>query len=120
MATMDICKLAGGSPANFLDVGGGANKEQIASAFRIIVSDENVKAILVNIFVGIMRCDVVAEGIVAAAKELDLSVPVVVRLEGTNVEQGKKILADSGLAITPADDLADAAKKAVAATKGGA
>jgi succinyl-CoA synthetase beta subunit len=120
MATMDICKLAGGSPANFLDVGGGANKEQIASAFRIIVSDENVKAILVNIFGGIMRCDVVAEGIVAAAKELDLSVPVVVRLEGTNVEQGKKILADSGLAITPADDLADAAKKAVAATKGGA
>ncbi len=120
MATMDICKLAGGSPANFLDVGGGANKEQIASAFRIIVSDDNVKAILVNIFGGIMRCDVVAEGIVAAAKELDLSVPVVVRLEGTNVEQGKKILADSGLAITPADDLADAAKKAVAASKGGA
>ncbi|MDA0219131.1 MAG: ADP-forming succinate--CoA ligase subunit beta [Proteobacteria bacterium] len=120
MATMDICKLAGGAPANFLDVGGGANKEQIASAFRIIVSDENVKAILVNIFGGIMRCDVVAEGIVAAAKELDLSVPVVVRLEGTNVEQGKKILADSGLAITPADDLADAAKKAVAAAKGAA
>jgi succinyl-CoA synthetase beta subunit len=120
MATMDICKLAGGSPANFLDVGGGANKDQIASAFRIIVSDENVRAILVNIFGGIMRCDVVAEGIVAAAKELELSVPVVVRLEGTNVDQGKKILADSGLAITPADDLADAARKAVAAAKGAA
>jgi len=120
MATMDICKLAGGAPANFLDVGGGANKDQIATAFRIIVSDPNVDAILVNIFGGIMRCDVVAEGIVAAARELELDVPVVVRLEGTNVEKGKKILADSGLAIVPADDLADAAKKAVAASKGAA
>ncbi len=120
MATMDICKLAGGEPANFLDVGGGATKEQVTSAFRIIVSDPNVKAILINIFGGIMRCDVIAEGIVAAARELDLEVPVVVRLEGTNVEQGKKILADSGLALTPADDLGDAADKAVAAIKGDA
>jgi len=120
MATMDICKQAGGEPANFLDVGGGATKEQVAAAFRIIVSDPNVQAILVNIFGGIMRCDVIAEGIVAAAKELDLKVPVVVRLEGTNVDQGKDILAKSGLAITPADDLADAAEKAVAAIKGGA
>ena len=117
MATMDICKLAGGEPANFLDVGGGASREQVAAAFRIIVKDRNVKAILVNIFGGIMRCDVIAEGIVAAARELDLSVPVVVRLEGTNVEKGKDILAKSGLAITPADDLADAARKAVAAAR---
>jgi succinyl-CoA synthetase beta subunit len=120
MATMDICKLAGGEPANFLDVGGGATKEQVASAFRIIVSDPNVQVILVNIFGGIMRCDVIAEGIVAAAKELDLQIPVVVRLEGTNVDQGKAILADSGLALTPADDLSDAAAKAVAAIKGDA
>ncbi len=120
MATMDICKLAGGEPANFLDVGGGATKEQVASAFRIIVSDPNVQVILVNIFGGIMRCDVIAEGIVAAAKELDLQIPVIVRLEGTNVDQGKAILADSGLALTPADDLSDAAAKAVAAIKGDA
>jgi len=119
MATMDICKLAGGEPANFLDVGGGATKEQVAAAFKIIVSDPHVKAILVNIFGGIMRCDVIAEGIVAAARDLDLKVPVVARLEGTNVEQGKAILAKSGLAITAADDLADAAAKAVAAIKGG-
>ena len=118
MATMDICKLAGGEPANFLDVGGGASKEQVASAFEIIVSDPNVQAILVNIFGGIMRCDVIAEGIVAAARDLDLKVPVVARLEGTNVEQGKAILAQSGLAITAADDLSDAAAKAVAAIKG--
>jgi succinyl-CoA synthetase beta subunit len=117
MATMDICKLAGGEPANFLDVGGGATKEQVAAAFKIIVSDPHVKAILVNIFGGIMRCDVIAEGIVAAARELDLKVPVVARLEGTNVDQGKAILAQSGLAITAADDLSDAAAKAVAAIK---
>jgi succinyl-CoA synthetase beta subunit len=117
MATMDICKLAGGEPANFLDVGGGATKEQVAAAFKIIVSDPNVQAILVNIFGGIMRCDVIAEGIVAAARELDLKVPVVVRLEGTNVEKGKAILDESGLAITSADDLSDAAAKAVAAIK---
>ena len=115
MATMDICKLAGGEPANFLDVGGGATSEQVASAFRIIVADANVRTILVNIFGGIMRCDVIAEGIVSAARELDLQVPVVVRLEGTNVERGREILAGSGLAVTPADDLADAAAKAVAA-----
>ncbi|MBT7646202.1 MAG: ADP-forming succinate--CoA ligase subunit beta, partial [Rhodospirillaceae bacterium] len=120
MATMDICKLAGGEPANFLDVGGGATKEQVAAAFRIIVSDPNVQVILVNIFGGIMRCDVIAEGIIAAAKELDLKIPVVVRLEGTNVDQGKAILAESGLAVTPADDLSDAAAKAVAAIKGDA
>jgi succinyl-CoA synthetase beta subunit len=120
MATMDICKLAGGEPANFLDVGGGATKEQVAAAFKIIVSDPHVKAILVNIFGGIMRCDVIAESIVAAARDLDLKVPVVARLEGTNVEQGKAILAQSGLAITAADDLSDAAAKAVAAIKGAA
>ncbi len=119
MATMDICKLAGGEPANFLDVGGGATKEQVASAFKIIVSDPNVKAILVNIFGGIMRCDVIADGIVAAAKELNLEVPVVVRLEGTNVDQGKAILDQSGLKITSADDLSDAAAKAVAAIGAG-
>ncbi len=118
MATMDICKLAGGEPANFLDVGGGATREQVSAAFRIIVSDPNVRAILVNIFGGIMRCDVIAEGIVAAARELDLQVPVVVRLEGTNVDRGKAILAESGLAIIPADDLSDAAAKAVAAIEG--
>ncbi|MBN35942.1 MAG: ADP-forming succinate--CoA ligase subunit beta [Rhodospirillaceae bacterium] len=120
MATMDICKLAGGEPANFLDVGGGATKEQVAAAFRIIVSDPNVQAILVNIFGGIMLCDVIAQGIVAAAKELDLKVPVVVRLEGTNVKKGKEILAQSRLALTPADDLSDAAAKAVAAIGGDA
>ncbi|MEM7122254.1 MAG: ADP-forming succinate--CoA ligase subunit beta [Pseudomonadota bacterium] len=119
MATMDICKLAGGEPANFLDVGGGATKEQVSSAFKIIVSDPNVKAILVNIFGGIMRCDVIADGIVAAAKELNLEVPVVVRLEGTNVDQGKAILDQSGLKITSADDLSDAAAKAVAAIGAG-
>ena len=115
MATMDMCKLAGGEPANFLDVGGGATGEQVAEAFRIIVSDPDVRAILVNIFGGIMRCDIIAEGIVAAARKLDLKVPVVVRLEGTNADLGKAALAESGLAIVPADDLADAAAKAAAA-----
>ena len=118
MATMDIIKLRGGSPANFLDVGGGATKERVTEAFKIILSDENVKGILVNIFGGIMRCDIIADGIVAAAKEVNLDVPLVVRLEGTNVEQGKEILANSGLPIIPGDDLGDAATKVVAAVKG--
>lgn len=117
MATMDIIKLKGGSPANFLDVGGGATRERVTEAFKIILSDPNVEGILVNIFGGIMRCDVIAEGVVAAAKELDLVVPLVVRLEGTNVEKGKKILAESGLNIIPASDLGDAAVKVVAAVK---
>jgi succinyl-CoA synthetase beta subunit len=111
MATMDIIKLYGGEPANFLDVGGGATKERVTAAFKIILSDPNVKAILVNIFGGIMRCDIIAEGVVAAAKEMAIKVPLVVRLEGTNVELGKEILAKSGLKIVPADNLADAAKK---------
>jgi succinyl-CoA synthetase beta subunit len=114
---MDIIKLYGGEPANFLDVGGGATKEQVMNAFKIILSDENVQGILVNIFGGIMRCDIIADGVVAAAKELDLKVPLVVRLEGTNVDKGKEILSQSGLAIIPADDLADAAEKVVAAVK---
>ena len=118
MATMDIIKLYGSSPANFLDVGGTANAARVTEAFRIITSDANVKAILVNIFGGIAKCDMIAEGIVAASKNLKLSVPLVVRLEGTNVELGKKILAESGLAIIPADNLADAAQKVVAAVKG--
>ena len=117
MATMDIIKLNGAEPANFCDVGGGANKEKVTAAFKIILSDPAVKGILVNIFGGIMRCDIIADGIVAAAKEVDLKVPLVVRLEGTNVEEGKRILADSGLAITPANDLGDAAKKIVAAVR---
>jgi succinyl-CoA synthetase beta subunit len=117
MATMDIIKLHGAFPANFLDVGGGANKEKVTAAFKIILSDPAVKGILVNIFGGIMRCDIIADGIVAAAKEVDLKVPLVVRLEGTNVEEGKRILADSGLAIVPANDLGDAAQKIVAAVK---
>jgi succinyl-CoA synthetase beta subunit len=115
MATMDIIKLNGAEPANFCDVGGGANKEKVTAAFKIILSDPAVKGILVNIFGGIMRCDIIADGIVAAAKEVDLKVPLVVRLEGTNVEEGKRILADSGLAIVPANDLGDAARKIVAA-----
>ncbi len=114
MATMDIIKLYGSEPANFLDVGGGANKEKVTEAFKIILSDENVEGILVNIFGGIMRCDIIAEGVVAAAKEVKISVPLVVRLEGTNVEKGKEILSNSGLAIIPADDLDDAANKIVA------
>ena len=113
MATMDIIKHYGGSPANFLDVGGGANEEQVENAFRILVSDDAVKAILVNIFGGIMKCDVIATGIVNAARKLDMKVPLVVRLEGTNVEQGKQILADSDLALEPADSLAEAAEKIV-------
>jgi succinyl-CoA synthetase beta subunit len=117
MATMDIIKLNGAFPANFLDVGGGANKEKVTAAFKIILSDPAVKGILVNIFGGIMRCDIIAEGIVAAAREMDIKVPLVVRLEGTNVSQGKDILANSGLAIIPADDLGDAARKVVAAVK---
>ena len=120
MATMDIIKLNGMFPANFLDVGGGASKEKVTAAFKIILADPNVKGILVNIFGGIMKCDIIAEGIVAAAKEVNLSVPLVVRLEGTNVEQGKDILANSGLAIVPANDLGDAAKKIVAEVKAAA
>ncbi|MEM9750397.1 MAG: ADP-forming succinate--CoA ligase subunit beta, partial [Pseudomonadota bacterium] len=120
MATMDIIKYSGAEPANFLDVGGGATKEKVTEAFKIITSDPNVKGILVNIFGGIMRCDVIAEGVIAATKEVGLAVPLVVRLEGTNVEKGKEILAASGLAITPADDLADAAEKVVAAVKAAA
>ena len=118
MATMDIIKLYGAEPANFLDVGGGASKEKVTAALKIILSDPNVKGILVNIFGGIMRCDIIANGIVEAAKEVSLSVPVVVRLEGTNVEQGKEILAKSGLAIISGNDLADAAQKIVHAVKG--
>ena len=118
MATMDIIKLHGGEPANFLDVGGGATKEKVAHAFKIILKDPKVKAILVNIFGGIMKCDVIAEGVIAAARELELQVPLVVRLEGTNVEKGKEILSKSGLKITPAEGLTDAAKKVVAAAKG--
>ncbi len=117
MATMDIIKLNGAFPANFLDVGGGASKEKVTAAFKIILSDPAVKGILVNIFGGIMRCDTIAEGIVAAAKEVDLSVPLVVRLEGTNVQQGKDILNNSGLPIVSANDLGDAAKKIVAEVK---
>lgn len=113
MATMDIIKLYGAEPANFLDVGGGATKERVTTAFKLILSDPNVEGILVNIFGGIMRCDIIAEGIIAAAKEVSLNVPLVVRLEGTNVDLGKEILAKSGLAITSADDLADAAQKIV-------
>lgn len=118
MGTMDIIKLHGGSPANFLDVGGGATKEAVQKAFSIILSDDNVKGILVNIFGGIMKCDVIAEGVVAAAKELELKVPLVVRLEGTNVALGKKILNESDLEIIAADDLKDAAEKVVAAVGG--
>ncbi len=117
MATMDIIKLYGEEPANFLDVGGGASKEKVQAAFKIILSDPAVKGILVNIFGGIMRCDIIAEGVVAAAREMAITVPLVVRLEGTNVELGKKILAESGLKIVPADDLADAAEKVTAEVK---
>jgi succinyl-CoA synthetase beta subunit len=120
MATMDIIKLNGAFPANFLDVGGGASKEKVTAAFKIILSDPAVEGILVNIFGGIMRCDIIADGIVAAAREVDLKVPLVVRLEGTNVEEGKRILADSGLAIVPANDLGDAAKKIVAEVRAAA
>jgi succinyl-CoA synthetase beta subunit len=117
MSTMDIIKLYGGEPANFLDVGGGATRERVTAAFKIILSDPNVKGVLVNIFGGIMKCDIIAEGVIAAAKEVALKVPLVVRLEGTNVEKGKEILANSGLPIIAANDLADAARKVVDATK---
>ncbi|MEM7260609.1 MAG: ADP-forming succinate--CoA ligase subunit beta [Planctomycetota bacterium] len=119
MATMDIIKLQGGEPANFLDVGGGATAERVSEAFRIILSDDKVAAILVNIFGGIVRCDLIAEGVIAAAKDVDLPVPVVVRLEGNRVDEGKKLLAESGLNLISADDLADAAEKAVVAAKEG-
>jgi len=118
MATMDIIKYAGGEPANFLDVGGGASEEKVAAAFRIILADPTVKAVFINIFGGIMRCDVLAAGVVKAAKDMKLTVPVVVRMEGTNVKEGKQILADSGLNIIAAEDMLDGAKKAVAAAKG--
>ncbi|WP_341705460.1 ADP-forming succinate--CoA ligase subunit beta [Ferrovibrio sp.] len=118
MATMDIIKLYGSEPANFLDVGGGATKERVTAAFKIILKDPNVKGILVNIFGGIMRCDIIAEGVIAAAREVKLAVPLVVRLEGTNVDLGKKIMAESGLPIVSADNLADAAEKVVKAVKG--
>jgi succinyl-CoA synthetase beta subunit len=118
MATMDIIKLYGAEPANFLDVGGGATKEKVTEAFKIITSDPNVKGILVNIFGGIMRCDVIAEGVIAAVKEVGLKVPLVVRLEGTNVELGKEIIRNSGLNVIAGDNLADAAQKIVKAVKG--
>ncbi|HWP57768.1 MAG TPA: ADP-forming succinate--CoA ligase subunit beta [Candidatus Acidoferrales bacterium] len=117
MATMDIIKLCGGEPANFLDVGGGATKARVTEAFKILLSDEQVKGVLINIFGGIMRCDVIAQGVVEAAREMMIDVPLVVRLQGTNVEQGRKILADSGLPITPADTMAEAAEKIVSAVK---
>jgi succinyl-CoA synthetase beta subunit len=114
MATMDIIKLAGGSPANFLDVGGGANAEQIKNAFKILMSDANVKAVFINIFGGILRCDVLAEGVIAAVKGLGVPVPIVIRMEGTNVEQGKAMLRDSGLNFTTADTMGDGAARVVA------
>jgi len=117
IATMDIIKLYGSNPANFLDVGGGASKEKVSEAFKIILSDKNVKGILVNIFGGIMRCDILAQGIVDAIKEIELSIPLVVRLAGTNVELGKKILNKSGLKIISANNLSDAAKKVVSVIK---
>src|SRR5512139_1458702 len=117
MATMDTIKLYGATPANFLDVGGGATEEKVTEAFKIMLKNPKVKAILVNIFGGIMKCDTIASGVVAAARQVGLKVPLVVRLEGTNVDLGKKILADSGLPIISASDMGDAAQKAVAATK---
>jgi succinyl-CoA synthetase beta subunit len=114
MATMDIIKLAGGSPANFLDVGGGANAEQIRNAFKILMSDRSVKAVLINIFGGILRCDVLAEGVIAAVRELGVPVPIVIRMEGTNVELGKQMLKDSGLNFTTADTMSEAADRVVA------
>jgi succinyl-CoA synthetase beta subunit len=118
MATMDIIKLAGGEPANFLDVGGGANAEQIKNAFKILMSDANVKAVLINIFGGILRCDVLAQGVIAAVKELGVPVPIVIRMEGTNVEEGKRLLKESGLNFTTADSMGDAADSVVALAKG--
>jgi succinyl-CoA synthetase beta subunit len=118
MATMDIIKLAGGMPANFLDVGGGASVEQIRNAFKILISDANVKAVLINIFGGILRCDVLAAGVIAAVQELGVRVPIVIRMKGTNVEEGKQLLADSGLNFTTADTMGEAAEKVVAVVKG--
>jgi succinyl-CoA synthetase beta subunit len=118
MATMDIIKYAGGNPANFLDVGGGANADQIKNAFRILLSDKAVQAVLINIFGGILRCDVLATGVVAAARELGIKVPIVVRMEGTNVELGRQILLDSGFNFTVADGMRDAAEKVVSAARG--
>ncbi len=118
MATMDIIKLAGGEPANFLDVGGGANKEQIRNAFKLLMSDKNVRAVLINIFGGILRCDVLAAGVIAAVTELGVPVPIVIRMEGTNVEEGKRLLKESGLGFTTADSMGDAAEKVVALSKG--
>jgi succinyl-CoA synthetase beta subunit len=117
MATMDIIKLCGGEPANFLDVGGGADEEKVAGAFRILLSDNRVRGVLINIFGGIMRCDILAQGVVDAARQLNIGVPMVVRMQGTNVEIGRKILADSGLAIISAETMAEAAEKIVAAVK---
>jgi succinyl-CoA synthetase beta subunit len=117
MATMDIVKVYGAEPANFLDVGGGADTEKVAAAFRILLSDDRVKGVLINIFGGIMRCDVLAQGVVEAARQVNLKVPLVVRMEGTNVEQGKKILAESGLKVIPASDMADAARRITQAIK---
>ena len=119
MATMDIIKLSGGLPANFLDVGGGANAEQIRNAFKILMSDTNVKAVLINIFGGILRCDVLAAGVIAAVKELGVPVPIVIRMKGTNVEEGKRMLVESGLNFTTADTMGEAADKVVALAKGG-
>jgi succinyl-CoA synthetase beta subunit len=115
MATMDIIKLYGGDPANFLDVGGGATKERVTEAFKLILSDKNVKGILINIFGGIMRCDIIADGVIHATKEVGVKIPVVVRLEGTNADKGKEMLKNSGLDLIPANDLADAAQKIVKA-----
>ena len=118
MATMDIIKLAGGEPANFLDVGGGANAEQIRNAFRILMSDKNVRAVLINIFGGILRCDVLAQGVIAAVKELGVPVPIVIRMKGTNVEEGNRMLAESGLNFTTANSMGEAADQVVALSKG--
>jgi succinyl-CoA synthetase beta subunit len=118
MATMDIIKLCGGEPANFLDVGGGATKERVSQAFKIILSDARVRGVLINIFGGIMHCDVLAQGVVDAARELSVNIPLVVRMQGTNVDLGRKILADSGLAIISAETMAEAAEKIVRAVKG--
>jgi succinyl-CoA synthetase beta subunit len=118
MATLDMITVCGGRPANFLDAGGGADKEKVKEAFKLILRDEKVRAILVNIFGGIVRCDLIAEGVVAAAADLGITVPLVVRLQGTNAEQGRKILAESGLDITPAETLREAGEKAVAAARG--
>jgi len=117
MATMDIIKHHGGAPANFLDVGGGASQPRVESAFRILLSDPAVKAVMINIFGGIVRCDMIAAGVVTAARKLQVKVPIVVRLQGTNVEEGKRILAESGLTLLPADTMAEAAQKAVAAAQ---